>query len=100
MKACLVAHGYEEDSHNLKTDSPICSCEAMHIVMLTASVMKWWLEILDFTSAFLQEDKLERGIFLRTLYDICPELEVWKLKRCIYGLNDALCSRFKRVNHE
>ena len=22
MRACLVAHGYEEDSHNLKTDSP------------------------------------------------------------------------------
>ena len=40
MKACLVAHGYEEASYNLKTDSPTCSCEAMHIVMLTASVMK------------------------------------------------------------
>ena len=44
MKAYRVAHGYEEDSHNMKTDSPICSHEAMHIVMLTTSVMKWRAE--------------------------------------------------------
>ena len=36
MKAHL---GYEEDSHNLKTDSPTCSHEAMCIAMLTASVV-------------------------------------------------------------
>ena len=36
MKLCLVAYGYEEDSHNLKTDSLTCS----HIFVLTASVMK------------------------------------------------------------
>ena len=41
MKAHLVVCGYEEDSHNLKTDSPTCSCEAMRIVTLTALVMKW-----------------------------------------------------------
>ena len=73
MKVCLVACGYEEDSHNLKTDSPTCSREAMHIVMLTASV-----ESLDFTSAFLQGNKLAIKIFLRPPSDICPESQVWK----------------------
>ena len=53
MKARFVANGYEEDSRNLKTGSPTCSHEAMHIVMLTASFMKWCIESLDFTSAFL-----------------------------------------------
>ena len=41
MKACLVAYSYEEDSHNLKTDSLTHSHEAMRIVVLTASVIKW-----------------------------------------------------------
>ena len=40
MKACLVVHGYEEDLPNLKADSPTYICEAMHLIMLTASIMK------------------------------------------------------------
>ena len=60
MKTCLVACGYEEDLHDLKTDSPTCSHEAMSIFMLTASIKKWQVESLDFLSAFLQGDKLER----------------------------------------
>ena len=56
MKACLVTCGYEEDSPKLKTDSPTYNHEAN--VMLTALVMKWQVESLDFTSAFLQSDKL------------------------------------------
>ena len=87
MKACLVAHGYEEASHNLKTDSPTCSCEAMHIVMLTALIMKWQVESLNFTSEFLQSDKLERERerFLIPPSDICPESQVWKLKNAFMG---------------
>ena len=52
MKAHLAAHSYEEDLHNLKTDSPTCSSEAMCIVMLTVSVMKWrvrvWISLQHF----------------------------------------------------
>lgn len=95
MKAHLVARGYEEDSHNLKTDSPTCSHEAMHLVLLTALVMMWQVETLDFTSAFLQGNMLEREVFLRPPSDVCPESQVWKLKRCICGLNDAPCSWYK-----
>ena len=46
MKARLVAHGYK-DLHNLKTDSPTCSHEAMHLVMLTVSIMKWQVETIS-----------------------------------------------------
>ena len=73
IKDCLVTHGYEEDFLNPKTDSPTCICEAMHLVMLTASVMKWQVETLDFTSAFLQSGMLEREVFLRPPPDGCPE---------------------------
>ena len=62
MKVCLVAWGDEENLNNLKTDSPACGQEVLCIVMLTTSVIKWWMESLDFTSAFLQGDKLERDI--------------------------------------
>ena len=50
MKARFIARGYEEDLHNLKTNSLTCSHEAMCIVMLTALVKKWQVESLDFTS--------------------------------------------------
>lgn len=58
------------------------------------------METLDFTSAFLQGNMLEREVFLRPPSDVCPESQVWKLKRCIYGLNDAPRSWYKRINHE
>ena len=100
MKAHLVASGCEEDSHNLKTDSPTFSYEAMCIVMVTASVMKRWVESLNFTSVFLHGDKLGREIFFWPPSDIWPKSLVWKLKRCIYGLNDAPRSWYKSVNHD
>ena len=56
------AHGYKEDLHNLKIDSSACNCEALHLVMLTASVMNQQVVTLDFTSAFLQGDMLKREI--------------------------------------
>ena len=100
MKACLVICGYEEESHNLKTDSPTYSHEVMYLVMLTASIMKWQVEIHDFTSAFLQGGMLEREVFLRLPPAVCPESEVWRLKICIYWLNEASCSWYMRFNYE
>ena len=72
----------------------------MHLLMLTVSVMKWQVESFDFTSAFLQGDMLEKEVFLIPPLDVCLESQVWKLKHCIYGLNDTICSWYKRVNHE
>ena len=100
IKANVVACDYEEDSHYLKTDSPTCSCEAMHIIMLMALVRKWQVESLDSISVFLWGDELERKIFLRPPSEICPESLVWTLKRCIYRLNVAPYSLYKRVNHK
>ena len=35
MKFHLVVCGYKEDLHNLKTNFPTCSCEAICLAMLT-----------------------------------------------------------------
>ena len=53
MKAHFVASCYEEDLSNSKTDPLMCSYNVMHFVILTASVMSWQVETLDFISAFM-----------------------------------------------
>ena len=60
--------------------------------------MSWDLQSLDFTSAFLQGEEIQRKIFLRPPRDVCGRAEVWALKKCIYGLNDAPRSWYKKVN--
>ena len=97
IKARLVARGYEENKYEMKTDSPTCSREALRMVMLTGAMMKWVVQTIDFTAAFLQGEQLEREVFLKLPPDVCPSTEVWKLKKCIYGLNDAPRCWFKRI---
>ena len=98
VKARLVARGFEENAYDVRTDSPTCSREAMRLVMIAAGVDECWdVETIDFSSAFLQGEALERDVFLRVPADVCSKSEVWKLKKCIYGLNDAPRAWFKKV---
>ena len=84
----------------MHTDSPTCSRQSMRLVFLTAASNKWEIKSLDIKAAFLQGDKMERDVFLRPPVNVCPENEVWKLKRCTYGLNDAPRAWYSRVNKE
>ena len=84
----------------MRTDSPTCSRQSTRLVFLTAASNKWEIKSLDIKAAFLQGDQMERDVFLRPPVDVCPENEVWKLKRCIYGLNDAPRAWYSRVNKE
>ena len=70
MKNSVVASCYEEDLHNLKKGSQTYSHEAMRLEMLTASVMKWLVEIRYFSSAFLLSGMWERKVFLRPPFDV------------------------------
>ena len=70
VKARLVARGFEEDSSNLRTDSPTCSRQSMRLVFLTAASNKWEIKSLDIKAAFLQGDKMERDVFLRPPVDV------------------------------
>ena len=42
---------------------------------------------------------MDREVYLKPA-DVCPSAEVWKLKRCIYGLNDAPRAWYDRVRQE
>ena len=97
VKARLVARGFEEDSSELRTDSPTCNRESLRLVFAVASIMSWKLQSIDISAAFLQGNPIEREIYLRPPQDICPKSEVWRLKRCLYGLNDAPRSWYERV---
>ena len=100
VKARLVARGFEENSEGYRTDSPTCSKYALRTVMMTASVKRWRINSIDVASAFLQGNKIDREIYLRPPTDICSKDHVWRLKRCIYGLNDAPPEWYNKVTKE
>ena len=79
MKACLVAKGYEEDSSNMRTDSPTCSHECFQLLFTVVSCMGY--HSIDITTAFLQGNELEHEIFLSPTPDVCSKEFVWSLKR-------------------
>ena len=55
------------------------------------------MHAIDISAAFLQGEPLEREVFLKPPRDACPAGYVWKLYRCIYGLNDAPRSWYETV---
>ena len=52
---------------------------------------------MDKTAAFLQARELDRDVFLMPPKDIRKEGYVWKLKKPLYGLNDASRKFWLRV---
>ena len=55
------------------------------------------MQSIDISAAFLQGNPIEQEIYLRPPQDIRSKSEVWHLKRCIYGLNDAPRSWYECV---
>ena len=100
IKARLVARGFEEDSTKLRTDSPTCNKRSFRMLMTMAVSYGWKIHSLDISAAFLQGDPLKREVFLKMPKDICDKGKLWRLKRCIYGLNDAPRSWYERVKKE
>lgn len=99
IKARLVARGYEEDTDGISTDSPTCSKEALRISLAVMASKKWKCHTIDVKSAFLQGFPIEREVFLQPP----PEYDngkVWKLKKTVYGLNDAAKAWYTRVKQE
>ena len=87
-KARLVARGFEENTDNLKTDSPTCSKECLRLLLCILSANSWTLNSLDVKSAFLQGIKMTRDVYIKPPKEANTKL-LWKLLRCIYGLADA-----------
>ena len=91
-KARLVARGFQDkDIDLLDTSSPTCSKTNVRMALVIASSMGWTPNSIDISTAFLQGKPLERTVYLKppsTHYDGPPNV-LWKLRKSVYGLNDA-----------
>ena len=89
IRARLVARGYE-DNQIFQKDSPTISKSALKTVMAITASKEWNIKTTDIKSAFLQGKEMERIVYLKPPKEAnVKEGIIWKLKRCLYGLNDA-----------
>ena len=89
MKARLVARGFEE-KEEIKSDSPTVSKEVLRTFITICSSMKWSANSIDIKAAFLQSEGIGRDVYLVPPTEAkCDENVLWKLEKCVYGLNDA-----------
>ena len=81
VKARLVARGFEENlNKDTRTDSPTCSKQSLRLCFVTASIMSWELYSLDVTSAFLQDNLIERDVFVQPPVEWNGHPSIWKLR--------------------
>ena len=89
MKARLVARGFEE-KEEIKSDSPTVSKEVLRTFITICSSMGWSANSIDIKAAFLQSEGIGREVYLIPPTEAkCDENILWKLEKCVYGLNDA-----------
>ena len=100
-KARLVARGFEDQATDKgKVDSPTCSKESLSLLLSIVSMKKWQCQAIDIKTAFLQGKTLEREVYLKPPKEFLSENIVWKLKKAVYGLNEASRAWYDRVKSE
>ena len=88
-KARLVARGFEEKG-DIQSDSPTVSKEVLRSFLAILSSRQWNVNSIDIKAAFLQSDHFDRDVFLVPPRESgCERHVLWKLKKCVYGLNDV-----------
>ena len=71
---------------------------AVRIILSITTSKGWLIKTTDIKSAFLQGKQIEREVYLRPPKEArTPAGIVWKLKHCLYGLNDAARHFYKSV---
>ena len=98
-KARFVARGFQElDEH--QSDSPCCNQETTRVVLSVIASKEWNINSLDIKAAFLQGNEIDREIFLKPPKEANSSNKLWRLNRCVYGLQDASRFWFFRVQEE
>ena len=88
VKARLVCRGFQE---NIKpqSDSPAALKESFKLCLALAANEGFQLASVDIRAAFLQAKTLDRNVFVRPPKDIAKDGIIWRLKKPLYGLDDA-----------
>ena len=96
VRARLVARGYEDEQHYPK-DSPTIGKGAMRTVLAITASKGWEIKTTDIKSAFLQGKEMERVVHLSPPKEVRVLGILWRLKHCLYGLNDAARQFYRSV---
>ena len=72
-----------------QSDSPTAAKESFKLLMLIAANNGFRLASLDIRTAFLQSKTLDQDIFIKPPEDNKKPGFVWRLKKPLYGLDDA-----------
>ncbi|KAG0720498.1 Retrovirus-related Pol polyprotein from transposon RE1 [Chionoecetes opilio] len=97
VKACLVE--VEEDTGEIRKDSPTCSKEAVRLALAIAASTGWNCHSLDVKAAYLQGNEIGRVVHLRPPPEFADG-QLWKLKKIVYGLCDAARHWYLRVKNQ
>ena len=87
-KARLVVHGFQE-TVKPQSDSPTVSKESFKLLMAVAANENFRLASVDIRAPFLQSKTLDRDFFMLPPPHIRKPDIIWKLKKPLYGLDDA-----------
>ena len=82
----------DRDLKETHKDSPICARQNLGLVFAG-------INSLDIQSAFLQGQHLERDIYLKPPKEANTK-NIWKLKKCIYGMSQASRLWYRKVSEE
>ena len=97
-KARLVCHGNQEwQAH--PSDAPTATKVGLRLLFAICAQMGWQVMTADVTSAFLQA-RLTRDVFVQPPKDIQRPGQIWKLRKAMYGLDDASLLWYKTVEEE
>jgi hypothetical protein len=94
VKARLVAKGFQENTETLRKDSPTCTKANLRTLLTLSVNNNWRVKSIDIKSAFLQGRLIQRELFVKPPAGI-SDGKLWRLKKCLYGLNDAARVVFK-----
>ena len=87
-KARIVAKGFHEETKP-QADSPTAMRESVKPFLAIAANQGFELESVDIRAAFLQSKPLDRDVFIEPPKDLKKTGVIWKLKKPLYGLDDA-----------
>ena len=88
VKARLVCRGFEE-LVKVQADSPTASKETLHMLLAIAATKGWTIKSGDIKNAYLQGEHLDRDIYMEPPPEQKKCGKIWKLKKAVYGMNDA-----------
>ena len=95
-KARLIVKGFGEQTTEILKHSPICSKEGLRLILSIIAHNKWKINAVDIKTAFSQGEEIDRELYMLPPKEANTN-NVWHLKKCPYGLEDASRKWYEEV---